>query len=107
MLSRVTFRNIGHSVRGELAITNSLNGFFDPIADYLTSGKRDRIFTEPARYWEPFPEAGSRLSAWGQPEDLIIVHSIPSGVLGVARYMQSSHADHFVGSSIEGMAHPG
>jgi hypothetical protein len=48
------------------------------------------MFTEPARYWEPLPDAGSRLSAWGQPEDLIIIHSIPSGVLGVARYMQSS-----------------
>ena len=39
----------------------------------------------PSRAWEPFPEVGARLTAWAKPTDLIIVHSIPSGVLGVAR----------------------
>jgi hypothetical protein len=29
----------------------------------------------------------NRLESWAQPGDLVLVHSIPSGVIGVARYM--------------------
>jgi hypothetical protein len=52
-------------------------------------GIRD-ILTGPSRAWEPFPKVGVRLTAWAKPHDLIIVHSIPSGVLGVARYVDTS-----------------
>jgi hypothetical protein len=39
------------------------------------------------REWEPFPVIAQRLDGWTAPEDLVIVHSIPSGVIGVARYV--------------------
>jgi hypothetical protein len=45
------------------------------------------IFAEPSRPWEPYPEVAARLAASADPSGLIIVHSIPSGVLGVARYL--------------------
>jgi Dolichyl-phosphate-mannose-protein mannosyltransferase len=46
-----------------------------------------KVFAEPARSWEPFPQLSARLNTWAKSQDLIIVHSIPSGVVGVARYM--------------------
>ena len=46
------------------------------------------VFQTP-RAWEPYVQLGSELSEWAGEGDLIIVHSIPSGVLGVTRYMQS------------------
>jgi uncharacterized membrane protein len=46
------------------------------------------VFRSP-RAWEPYVQLGSELSEWAGKEDLIIVHSIPSGVLGVTRYMHS------------------
>jgi uncharacterized membrane protein len=52
-------------------------------------GIRD-MFAKPSRPWDPFLEVGLRLTAWAKPDDLIIVHSIPSGVLGVARYTGTS-----------------
>ena len=52
-------------------------------------GTRD-MFAKPSRPWEPFPEVGLHLNAWTKPDDLIIVHSIPSGILGVARYIGSN-----------------
>lgn len=48
------------------------------------------VFTFPSRSWEPLSQVGTRLAAWGDASDLIIVHSIPSGVLGIARYMHGS-----------------
>lgn len=48
------------------------------------------IFAEPSRPYEPYPEVAARLAIWAKPSDLIIVHSIPSGVLGVARYLEIS-----------------
>ncbi len=39
------------------------------------------------RYWEPFPAVAAELAGWTEPDDLVIVHSIPSGVIGVARYV--------------------
>ncbi len=53
-----------------------------------TPGLAD-IFRWPPRMWQPFPEVAERLTAWTRPGDVIIVHSIPSGVLGVARYQDS------------------
>lgn len=47
------------------------------------------VFAEPSRSWEPYPEVGLHLDASRESNDLIIVHSIPSGVLGVARYVES------------------
>jgi hypothetical protein len=41
----------------------------------------------PPRYWEPFPVIAEHLDGWTEPDDLVIVSSIPSGVLGVARYV--------------------
>jgi uncharacterized membrane protein len=53
-----------------------------------SSGGR-AVFHDP-RSWEPFAGLGRELSSWVQPGDLVIVHSIPSGVVGVARYVSSS-----------------
>jgi 4-amino-4-deoxy-L-arabinose transferase-like glycosyltransferase len=37
---------------------------------------------------QPYPELDARLEAWAQPGDVVLVRSIPSGVLGVARYLK-------------------
>lgn len=47
------------------------------------------VFHHP-RAWEPYVQIGHILSAEALPGDLVIVHSIPSGVIGVARYMTAS-----------------
>jgi hypothetical protein len=47
------------------------------------------VFQDP-RAWEPYVQLGRELSDWAGPDDLVIVHSIPSGVLGVTRYMRST-----------------
>jgi len=49
-------------------------------------GIRD-TYGEPPRPWEPFPTVATRLAAWDPAADVVVVHSIPSGVLGVARYV--------------------
>jgi len=36
---------------------------------------------------QPYRELDARLSSWAGPGDVVIVHSIPSGVIGVARYL--------------------
>jgi uncharacterized membrane protein len=51
-------------------------------------GIRD-VFRNP-RSWEPYVQIGHILSTDAQSGDLVIVHSIPSGVVGVARYMTAS-----------------
>jgi hypothetical protein len=48
------------------------------------------VFAEPSRPWEPFPEAARRLGASLGGEGLVIVHSTPSGVIGLARYLETS-----------------
>jgi hypothetical protein len=45
-----------------------------------------RVFRDP-RSWESYARIGHDLSVNALPGDLVIVHSIPSGVIGVARYM--------------------
>jgi hypothetical protein len=40
-----------------------------------------------SRPWEPYPELAARLESWARPGDLVLVRSIPSGVVGVARYL--------------------
>jgi hypothetical protein len=47
------------------------------------------VFQDP-RAWEPYVRVGRELSDWAGSGDLVIVHSIPSGVLGVTRYMAPS-----------------
>jgi hypothetical protein len=48
-------------------------------------GLRD-MYRQPPRPSEPFPTVATRLAARNPPADLVVVDSIPSGVLGVARY---------------------
>ena len=36
---------------------------------------------------QPYRDLDARLAAWAGPGDVVIVHSIPSGVVGVARYL--------------------
>jgi hypothetical protein len=43
------------------------------------------VLTSPTRI-EPYRQVGEELAAWATPSDLVIVHSIPSGVIGIARY---------------------
>jgi uncharacterized membrane protein len=35
----------------------------------------------------PFPDIARALESWARPGDLVLVHSVPTGVLGVARYL--------------------
>jgi hypothetical protein len=39
------------------------------------------------RWWQPFPVFARELAGLTGPRDLVIVNSIPSGVLGIARYV--------------------
>ena len=41
------------------------------------------------RMWVPSRPIAASLDAWAQPGDLVILHSIPSGELSIARYMKS------------------
>ena len=50
-----------------------------------SSGVR-AILRLPSRQFEPYREVAASLSATATPDDLVLVHSIPSGVLGIARY---------------------
>ena len=45
------------------------------------------LFFEPSRPAHRLSELAERLDGWRAPRDLVIVHSIPSGVIGVARYL--------------------
>jgi hypothetical protein len=40
------------------------------------------------RPWEPYPELAARLESWARPGDVVLIRSIPSGVVGVARYLK-------------------
>jgi hypothetical protein len=50
------------------------------------------IYGQGSRYGEPVREIAQMISATARPSDLVLVHSIPSGVLGLARYAQTSAA---------------
>jgi 4-amino-4-deoxy-L-arabinose transferase-like glycosyltransferase len=45
------------------------------------------IAVRRSRVWEPYRAIAGQVGAWARPDDLILVHSIPSGVLGIARYL--------------------
>lgn len=49
-----------------------------------------RMYVNPSRASEPFREVGEFLAETTRESDLVIVHSIPSGVAGVARYLQEA-----------------
>ncbi|HEU4649762.1 MAG TPA: glycosyltransferase family 39 protein [Gemmatimonadales bacterium] len=40
------------------------------------------------RPWEPYADVGARLGSWARPGDLVVVHAIPSGLIGVARHVR-------------------
>jgi uncharacterized membrane protein len=53
---------------------------------WLPAGKA--MVSRPPRPWEPYHEVGSRLAAWARPGDAVLVHSVPTGVIGIARYLR-------------------
>jgi hypothetical protein len=53
-----------------------------------------QMYLNPFRNLEPYREVGQRLAEQAADGDLVIVHSIPSGVAGAARYMERSGISH-------------
>ncbi|MHC4512713.1 MAG: glycosyltransferase family 39 protein [Planctomycetota bacterium] len=49
-----------------------------------------RIYLNDSRAASPYRQVSSLVAKQARPTDLIIVHSIPSGVAGIARYLESS-----------------
>jgi mannosyltransferase len=45
------------------------------------------VVTKASRYRGAYRDAAWAAERWAGPSDLVIIHSIPSGVLGVARYL--------------------
>lgn len=66
-------------------------GFIILILLTWTPGLWD-IYTQPPRPWEPFPEVAERVASQLTRSDLAVVHSIPSGVIGIARYLPGETA---------------
>ena len=56
-----------------------------------------RMYAGRTRAFEPFREVGQLLAAQAGTGDLVLVHSIPSGVAGIARYMDAAGASPGVG----------
>ena len=50
------------------------------------------IYEGDSRKAQPFSEIANAVSSDGNPSELILAHSIPSGVLGIARYANGSAA---------------
>ena len=53
---------------------------------------------------QPYRELDARLESWAEPGDVVLVHSIPSGVIGVARYLDRATSRWRPGSSSSGPA---
>jgi 4-amino-4-deoxy-L-arabinose transferase-like glycosyltransferase len=51
-------------------------------------GDRATVRSRKPRPWEPYREVAARLDAWSRPDDVVVIHSTPSGVIGVARYLR-------------------
>lgn len=51
-----------------------------------------RIYLNDNRQYEPYPDLGEKLAGALTATDVVIVHSIPSGVVGVARYLERQGA---------------
>lgn len=45
------------------------------------------LFALSGRPWAPYQAVDAQLEIWAGSSDLILVHSIPSGVVGIARYL--------------------
>jgi hypothetical protein len=45
-------------------------------------------FARVPRPRQPYRDLDARLAGWARPGDVVIVRSIPSGVVGVARYLE-------------------
>jgi hypothetical protein len=45
------------------------------------------VFLNGSRSWDVYRQVAVRVAGWAGPSDLVIVHSIPSGVAGIARYL--------------------
>jgi hypothetical protein len=61
-------------------------GFLVAIVLACLIGDR-RMYLNDARYMSPFRQVGAHLARRATASDLVLVHSIPSGAAGVARYM--------------------
>jgi Dolichyl-phosphate-mannose-protein mannosyltransferase len=51
-------------------------------------GVRAIVGAKAPRPWEPYPEVAAGIESWARPGDVVLVRSIPSGVIGVARYLR-------------------
>jgi len=60
------------------------------IALILGSWLPGIALTHDPRRWVRYGAVAAGLDAWAGPSDLVIVHSIPSGVIGVSRYLRGS-----------------
>lgn len=56
-----------------------------------------RMYLSDSRVFEPLDDVGRIVTERSRPADLVIVHSVPAGVAGVARYMDRN------GASAEGV----
>lgn len=61
-------------------------GFVLLILFAWTPGLR-AMYTGPPRPWQPFPAVAGRVARWADSRSLVVVHSIPSGVIALARYL--------------------
>ena len=52
-------------------------------------GVRAALVARAPRPWEPYQQLAARLESWARPGDVVLVRSIPSGVVGVARYLKT------------------
>ena len=79
---------------GTSALPRAARGVFTGLLIVAWVPGFREVFREPARWWQPFPEIAARLDAWHRTapaasSDLVLVHSIPSGSIAVARYLES------------------
>jgi 4-amino-4-deoxy-L-arabinose transferase-like glycosyltransferase len=66
-------------------------GFLVLIVLAWTPGLR-AMYSGPSRPWEPFSDTAHRIALRATGTDLVVVHSIPSGVIGTARYLPGETA---------------
>lgn len=45
------------------------------------------VFLNGRGFWDGYRQVAVKVAGWAGPSDLVIVHSIPSGVVGIARYL--------------------
>jgi hypothetical protein len=62
-------------------------GFVGAMALLCLAGVSD-LYRSESRNGEPFREVGALLGEQAGPDDVVIVRSIPSGVSGIARYLE-------------------